>query len=59
MGYSRQWLVRLLRHLGYSQAADDALRDLPDDIDLEQLAEFAERHHISHDDLVSQMGGSP
>jgi len=37
MGYSRKWLADTLRRLGYQQAADDALRVLPDQIDLKQL----------------------
>jgi hypothetical protein len=59
MGYSRQWLVRVLRDLGYSKEADEALRAFPDDIDRQQLQEFADRHHIFLDDLISRMGGSP
>jgi hypothetical protein len=59
MGYSRQWLVRTLRHLGYQQEADDALRELPDDIDLEQLEAFGNRHGLNRDQLMDQMGGSP
>ena len=59
MGYSRKWLVDTLRRLGYQQAADDALRVLPDQIDLEQLREFGDRHGISRDTLIDRMGGSP
>lgn len=59
MGYSRQWVVDTLRHIGYPEAADEALRILPDDIDLQQLRKFGDQHNISLDDLVSRMGGSP
>jgi hypothetical protein len=59
MGYSRQWVVDTLRRNGYLQEADEALRDLPDDIDLKQLEEFGDRHGISRDELISRMGGSP
>ena len=45
--------------IGYPQEADEALRDLPDQIDLQQLQEFGDRHGISRDELVSRMGGSP
>lgn len=58
MAYSRQWIVDMLRHLGYAQQADDALRELPEDFDQQQLREFGNRHGISHDELISQMGGS-
>jgi hypothetical protein len=59
MAYSKQWFVGVLRHLGYSQAADEASRVLPDDFDREQLEEFTDRHGISRDDVISRMGGSP
>lgn len=59
MAYSKQWLADLLRHLGYSQAADEALRELPEEFDREQLEEFADRHNLSRDDVISRMGGSP
>lgn len=48
----------MLRHLGYAQQADDALRELPEDFDQRQLREFGNRHGISLDELISQMGGS-
>src|SRR2546430_14725513 len=59
MGYSRKWLADTLRRLGYEQAADEALRVLPDQIDRQQLREFGDRHGISRDTLIDRMGGSP
>jgi hypothetical protein len=59
MPYSRQWMVDLLRRLGYTQEADDALREMPDEFDFQQIQEFADRHGIYRDELISQMGGSP
>jgi hypothetical protein len=59
MAYSRQWLVDTLRRIGYPQEADEALQELPEQIDLQQLREFGDRHGISRDELVSRMGGSP
>jgi hypothetical protein len=59
MAYSRQWVVDTLRRIGYPQEADEALRDLPEQVDLQQLQEFGDRHGISRDELVSRMGGSP
>jgi hypothetical protein len=59
MAYSKQWLVDGLRHMGYTQAADDALREMPDEFDLKQLQEFGDRHGISRDEVISRMGGSP
>jgi len=59
MPYKKRWLVDVLRHMGYTQAADDALRDMPDEFDIEQLREFGDRHGISRDEVISRMGGSP
>ena len=59
MGYSRQWLADTLRRIGYPEEADEALRVLPDDIDLKQLQEFGDRHGINRDTLINRMGGSP
>ena len=59
MAYSRQWVVDTLRHLGFTQAAEDALRELPEEIDLQQLTEFGDRHGIGSNNLTDRMGGSP
>jgi len=59
MGYSRQWLVDTLRHLGFPQEADEALRVMPDEFDREQLLEFADRHGIDRSTVTDRMGGSP
>lgn len=59
MGYSRQWLVDTLRHLGFPQEADEALRVLPDEFDREQLLEFADQHGIDRSMMTDRMGGSP
>jgi hypothetical protein len=59
MTYSREWLVDTLRRLGYFQEADEASRDLPEELDQEQLLEFSNRHGISRGDLVNRAGGSP
>jgi hypothetical protein len=59
MAYNRQWLVSLLRHLGFSDQAEEALRDLPEEIDHKVLLEFADRHGIDRGMLTDRMGGSP
>jgi hypothetical protein len=59
MGYTRQWLVDTLRHLGFPEEADEALRVLPDEFDREQLLEFADRHGIDRGMVTDRMGGSP
>lgn len=59
MAYTKRWLVDLLRRLGYGEAAEDALREMPEEFDLEQLQEFGDRHGISRDTVTDAMGGSP
>jgi hypothetical protein len=59
MQYSRQYVVDSLRRLGYSQLADEALRELPDPVDLDELQAWSMRYGLSRDELISRMGGSP
>ncbi len=59
MALSRQWVIDQMKHLGYSEAAEEASRVLPDPVDLEQLEKFGDRYGISRSELESQMGGSP
>jgi len=59
MAVSRQWVIDLLRRIGYAQAADEAARELPDPVEIEQLKKFGDRHGISSDEITSGMGGSP
>lgn len=55
----RQWIVDLLRRAGYTQVADEAEHELPDPVTLEEVKAFGDKHGISHDELISQLGGSP
>jgi hypothetical protein len=59
MPQDRQWLVSTLRRLGYPQVAEDAARELPEQVSLEEVQKFADRHGLSRDEVVSRMGGSP
>ena len=59
MQYSRQEVVATLRRAGFAEAADEALRVLPDPVDADQLEAFCKQHNVTMDDLISQMGGSP
>jgi hypothetical protein len=59
MKQSRDKIVDLMRRTGYPRVADLAEQELPDPVDLEQVIEFATKHGITRDDLISQMGGSP
>jgi hypothetical protein len=57
--YSRQNVIEVLNRLGYTQLAEEALRDLPDPIDANQIRTWWMEHGFSRDELISQMGGSP
>jgi len=57
--YSKQHVVDLLHRLGHVEAAEDARQNLPDPVDASRLAEWALHHGLSHDTLISRMGGSP
>jgi len=59
MSEDRQWVIDLLRHLGYTRAAEEAARELPDPVTMEEIYKFGDRHGISRDEIMSQMGGSP
>ena len=59
MSQDRQWFVDTLRRLGYTEAAEEAARTLPDPVSLEELKKFTDRYNISRDEVMSQMGGSP
>jgi hypothetical protein len=59
MAYTRQQVADVLRRTGFPEVADDALRLLPDQIDFDELAIWAERYGITRDELVNRMGGSP
>jgi len=59
MAYDRQTVVQLLQALGYQEQADDAARELPDPVSMDDLIAFSDKHGISRDELTSRMGGSP
>ena len=59
MQYSKQEVVDMLRGWGYPQLADEAWRDLPDPVDVDELRDWNMRHGVSRDDIISGMGGSP
>ena len=56
---TKREVVRVLRRAGLSEAADDAERELPDELDLERAADFGARYGITRDVLISRLGGSP
>lgn len=54
--YSRQHVVDLLRHAGWSDLADEASRTLPDPVDVTQVEAWAMQHGVSFEDLKSRFG---
>lgn len=52
-------VVRVLRNAGLSEAAEEAERTLPDELDIERAADFGAPYGITRDMLISRMGGSP
>ena len=54
--YSRQHVVDLLRHAGWSDLADEASRALPDPVDVTQLEAWGIQHGVSAEDLKSRFG---
>jgi hypothetical protein len=59
MQYSRDHFAYTLRRTGFPEAADDALRVLPDPVDVDQIGAFLRPYGITMDELISRMGGSP
>jgi hypothetical protein len=59
MEYTRQHVVDTLRLAGFREAADRALVELPDPVDLERVQEWGMKRGITTDVLTSAMGGSP
>jgi hypothetical protein len=49
----------MLRRTGFREAAEEAMRELPDPVDVEHLVAWGSRHGITRELLISQMGGSP
>ena len=59
MQLSRQQVVDVLCKTGFWKAADEAMRVLPDPVDLDYVVGWAAQYGITRDHLISRMGGSP
>ena len=57
--YSRQYLADGLRRTGFPELAEEALQELPDPVDEDQIQAWGLRHGVTRDDVISRMGGSP
>ena len=59
MQYSREHFALTLRRTGFPEAAEEALRGLPDPVEGDQIAAFLAPYGITLDELESRMGASP
>ena len=59
MQLAKETVVEVLRRAGLPDEAEEADRNLPDPVDLEEAAKWGERYGITRDMLMSRMGGSP
>jgi hypothetical protein len=58
VSYQKEHVVEMLRRTGFADAAAAATTELPEEIDLDDLQNWAAKHGITRDAIVSQMGGS-
>ena len=56
---SKEQVADVFRKAGYPDLATEALRALPDEVDIDGAEQFCEKHGIFPSDLISRMGGSP
>jgi hypothetical protein len=56
--YSREHFALTLRRTGFPEAAEEAVRVLPDPVDGDQIAAFLAPYGITLDEIVSRMGGA-
>ena len=58
MHYSREHFALTLRRAGFPEAAEQALRVLPNPVEGDQIAAFLAPYGITPDELVSRMGAT-
>jgi hypothetical protein len=58
MQYSREHFASTLRRTGFPEAAEEALRVLPDPVEGDQIAAFLAPYGITLDELINRMGGT-
>jgi hypothetical protein len=59
MQLTRRHVADVLRTARLPEMAEEALRDLPDPVDSEQVAAWAVPYGVNMGDLVSRVGGGP
>jgi hypothetical protein len=58
MEQSRQQVFELLHKAGLFEAAEAAIVELPDPVDLDQVQDWGARRGVTRDVLISRLGGS-
>lgn len=59
MQQTRAEVLRVLRHAGLGQVADELAPQLPDVVDFDRDHALFERYRLDPDELTSLLGGSP
>jgi hypothetical protein len=59
MELTRDHVTKVLWVAGYEELAELVESSLPDPVELDEVAEFLQRHRVFHDDLIGRLGGSP
>ena len=52
-------MVHILRRAGFRAVADEAEKELPVVLDLNEAMTWCAQHGVNESDLISQLGGSP
>lgn len=58
MQIAREEVLRVLRRAGMTESAEALAPVLPEIVDLDRDGELLARHGVTHDDLISRLGGS-
>jgi hypothetical protein len=56
---SRDHVVHILRRAGFREVADEAEKELPVALDIDEALNWCGQHGVNQSDVVSQLGGSP
>jgi hypothetical protein len=56
---SRDHVVHILRRAGFRDVANEAEKELPVALDLEEAMTWCAQHGVNESDVISQLGGSP
>jgi hypothetical protein len=56
---SRDHVIHILRRAGFRGVADEAEKELPVALDLDEAMNWCAQHGVQESDVISQLGGSP